>query len=102
MLIGIDASRTTAARRTGTETYSLNLIRELLALGGGHRYRLYFREAPSLDLFPEGEDSRVIPFPRLWTHLRLSWEMLSWPPDLLFVPSHVLPLVHPPRSVVTV
>jgi len=102
MLIGIDASRTTVARRTGTETYSLSLIRELLALGGGHRYRLYFREAPSPILFPESQDRRVIPFPRLWTHVRLSWEMLSQPPDLLFVPSHVLPLVHPLRSVVTV
>jgi glycosyltransferase involved in cell wall biosynthesis len=43
-----------------------------------------------------------MPFPRLWTHVRLSWEMLADPPDLLFVPSHVLPLVHPRRSVVTV
>jgi glycosyltransferase involved in cell wall biosynthesis len=102
MLIGIDASRTTADRRTGTETYSLYLIRELLALGRGHRFRLYFRQAPSPDLFPQSEDRRVIPFPRLWTHLRLSWEMLSEPPDLLLVPSHVLPLVHPRLSVVTV
>ena len=45
---------------------------------------------------------RVIPFPRLWTHLRLSWEMARQPPDVLFVPAHVLPLVHPRRSVVTV
>jgi glycosyltransferase involved in cell wall biosynthesis len=102
MLIGIDASRATAVQRTGTENYSLNLIRELLALGGGHHYRLYFRDVPSPDLFPEYQDRRVIPFPRLWTHVRLSWEMVSSPPDLLFVPSHVLPLVHPLRSVVTV
>ena len=102
MLIGIDASRATTARRTGTETYSLHLIRELLALSGAHHFRLYFRQAPSPDLFPGSEDCRIIPFPRLWTHLRLSWEMLSRPPDLLFVPSHVLPLVHPRLSVVTV
>ena len=31
MLIGIDASRAAVARRTGTETYSLDLIRSLLA-----------------------------------------------------------------------
>jgi len=43
-----------------------------------------------------------MPFPRLWTHLRLSWEMARHPPDLLFVPAHVLPIVHPRRSVVTV
>lgn len=102
MLIGIDASRATNARRTGTENYSLHLIRELLALGGGHRFRLYFNQAPPPGLFLGDAESRVMPSPRLWTHLRLSWEMRSRPPDLLFVPSHVLPLVHPHRSVVTV
>jgi glycosyltransferase involved in cell wall biosynthesis len=45
---------------------------------------------------------RAIPFPRLWTHVRLSAEMLLHPPDVLFVPAHVLPLIHPRRSVVTV
>jgi glycosyltransferase involved in cell wall biosynthesis len=102
MLIGIDASRATAARRTGTENYSLHLIRNLLNLGGTHRFRLYFNQAPVPDLFPEGVDQRALPFSRLWTHIRLSWEMLTDPPDLLFVPSHVLPLVHPQHSVVTV
>jgi glycosyltransferase involved in cell wall biosynthesis len=42
------------------------------------------------------------PFPRLWTHLRLSWEVLRRPPGVLFVPSHVVPLWHPRRTVVTV
>jgi glycosyltransferase involved in cell wall biosynthesis len=101
MLIGIDASRATAARRTGTETYSLRLIRELLTLGEAHRFRLYFNQAPPPN-FSDGAEQRIIPFPRLWTHLRLSWEMLTQPPDLLFIPSHVLPLAHPERSVVTV
>jgi glycosyltransferase involved in cell wall biosynthesis len=137
MLIGIDASRTTASQRTGTETYSLHLIRELLSLGERHRFRLYFRRPPPPSLFgreatgfasgsvagdahglrpeasgehgparnpPQGMpyESRVIPFPRLWTHVRLSWEMARRPPDVLFVPAHVLPLVHPKRSAVTV
>jgi glycosyltransferase involved in cell wall biosynthesis len=105
MLIGVDASRATAVLRTGTEAYSLSLIRELLSLGRGHRFRLYFNQAPQADLFPDDADvaeHRIIPFPRLWTHLRLSWEMCTRPPDILFVPSHVLPVAHPPRSVVTV
>jgi glycosyltransferase involved in cell wall biosynthesis len=102
MLIGIDASRSTAGQRTGTESYSLYLIRELLAAKTRHRFRLYFNQAPSSDLFPDKAERRVIPFPRLWTHLRLSWEMLGKAPELLFVPSHVLPLFHPQCSVVTV
>ena len=102
MLIGIDASRATTAQRTGTETYSLHLIRALLNQGTGHRFRLYFNQAPAPGLFPEGVETRAMPFARLWTHVRLSCEMQAAPPDVLFVPSHVLPLIHPPRSVVTV
>lgn len=102
MLLGIDASRAAAARRTGTENYSLHLIGELLALGQDHSFRLYFNQAPASDLFPIDIEQRVIPFPRLWTHIRLSWEMANHPPDVLFVPSHVLPLIHPRHSVVTV
>jgi len=104
MLIGIDASRAAARERTGTENYSLHLIRHLLALESGHRYRLYFNRPPSIGFFPTAADLelRVMPFRRLWTHGRLSWEMARQPPDVLFVPAHVLPLVHPRSSVVTV
>jgi glycosyltransferase involved in cell wall biosynthesis len=102
MLIGIDASRSVAQKRTGTENYSLNLIRHLLALQNEHCYRLYFNRPPTCDLRLAICNLRIMPFPRLWTHLRLSWEMARRPPDLLFVPAHVLPIVHPRRSVVTV
>ncbi len=105
MLVGVDASRVQAEGGTGTEAYSLSLIRELLRLGAPHRFRLYFREGEAVRLFapdPARWEARVIPFPRLWTHVRLSWEMVRCPPDALFVPAHVLPLVHPRRSVVTV
>jgi glycosyltransferase involved in cell wall biosynthesis len=109
VLIGIDASRSTVAHRTGTETYSLHLIRGLLELDTAHRFRLYFNQAPLPGLFSAAAgaaagrcEQRVMPFPRLWTHARLSAEMLVRPPDVLFVPSHVLPIVHPKRSVVTV
>ena len=102
MLIGIDASRSVAKKRTGTENYSLNLICHLLALPGDHRYRLYFNRPPTYESRITNHELRIMPFPRLWTHLRLSWEMALRPPDLLFVPAHVLPIVHPRRSVVTI
>ncbi|MCR4405447.1 MAG: glycosyltransferase family 4 protein [Anaerolineae bacterium] len=104
MLIGIDASRAARARRTGTENYALHLIRGLLTLDRSHHYRLYFNRRPPPGLFVPGPnwEPRVIPFPRLWTHVRLSWEMAWRPPDVLFVPAHVLPVIHPRRSLVTV
>jgi glycosyltransferase involved in cell wall biosynthesis len=102
MKIGIDASRATVARRTGTENYARRLIAALIPAGGERQFTLYFRDAPPAGAFP-GARQRVIPFPRLWTHLRLSYELIAQPrPDVLFVPAHVLPLAHPLPSVVTV
>ncbi len=104
MRIGIDASRATRPQRTGTEGYSLRLIQALLALDQRNDYTLYFNQAPASGLLDQGPRCRhrVMPFPRLWTHLRLSAELALHPPDLLLVPAHVLPLLHPRRSVVTV
>lgn len=102
MIIGVDASRATSTHPTGTETYSRRLIEALLRLGSPtYRFRLYFRTPPLPGVFP-GAQARVIPFPRLWTHLRLSREMARHPPDLLFVPAHVLPLVRPALTLATV
>jgi glycosyltransferase involved in cell wall biosynthesis len=99
--IGLDASRALSPHPTGTEIYSRRLIEALLDAESPHRFRLYFRHPPPPDAFPSVEH-RVIPFPRLWTHVRLSWEMMRHPPDLLFVPSHVLPLARPPQTLVTI
>ena len=104
MLIGIDSSRATGPQRTGTENYSLFLIRALLELDTENRYRLYFNGPPAPDLFTPRRNVqlRAMPFARLWTHIRLSLEMATNAPDVLFVPAHVLPLVHPPRCVATI
>lgn len=104
MRIGIDASRATMTQRTGTERYSLEVVRALLEMDSRHRWRLYFRDLPPPVLWDwtASAEVRVIPFPRLWTHIRLSWEMATRPPDILYVPAHVLPIIHPRRSVVTI
>ena len=104
MLIGVDASRIARRQRTGVENYSLHVLRELLKQDAENAYRLYL-SAPLPDrlLCPNPRTStRVIRLPRLWTQLGLSKEMVTSPPDVLFVPSHVLPLVTPQRSVVVI
>ncbi len=104
LTIAIDASRTTAARRTGTETYALQLIRALIAQETSHRFVLYFRDAPAPGLFPACShvEQRVIPWPRAWTHLRLAAALWRTRPHVTFVPAHTLPLWFPGPAVVTV
>ena len=104
MLVGVDASRITRRHRTGTENYSLHVLRELLARDTENAYRLYTSAPLAPRLLPTSKrvSTRVIALPRLWTQVGLSAEMLNNPPDVLFVPSHVLPLITPKRSVVVV
>lgn len=104
MLIGIDASRTVCDAPTGTEIYSRELIRALIVQDRANQYRLYTRTLVPRDFFGAAVnfEIRAIPFPRLWTHARLSFEMLTRAPDVLWIPAHVLPPIHPRRSIVTI
>ncbi len=102
--IGIDASRLAVGQRTGTENYAYQVIRGLFRADRTNHYTLYFNGPPAVGLFdalPPRWKIRAIPLPRLWTHLRLSMEMLLHRPRVLFVPAHVAPLIHPP-TVVTI
>lgn len=103
-LIGIDGSRLSEHQRTGTENYSREIARALFDLDLPVRWRLYLNEPISSDrnrYWSQMVDTRPIAAARVWTHGRLSMEMIRHRPDLLFVPSHVVPIVHP-RSVVTI
>ncbi len=103
MRIGIDASRALRFPRTGTENYSLYLIQALVALESEHEFVLYADRQPPPGLIGgERVSWRGIPFPRMWTHLRLAREVTVHPPDVLFVPAHVVPLVRRCPTVVTV
>lgn len=107
MHIGIDASRIAIDERTGTEHYTYELLAALAPQDRQTRYTLYCNRRPRA-LPPLGPNFtlRHIPFPRLWTHARLSAELALHPPEVLFVPAHVLPLGAPlqrlTRTVVTI
>jgi glycosyltransferase involved in cell wall biosynthesis len=106
MLIGIDASRATRSKRTGTEAYAYFLIQALIPLAEarGHRLRLYFNRPPAPDLFASSPavETRIIRLARLWTHLRLAAELGRRPPDVFFTPAHVIPIGYFGPSVATV
>lgn len=130
MLIGIDASRANYKHKSGVEWYAYYLIRHLARIDKNNEYILYADKpltgglsdltkpdyAPYADICnspggwqeiksPHGNFRAKIlkwPFPYLWTQARLSLEMAVWHPDVLFIPSHTLPLIHPRASFVTI
>ncbi len=104
MLIGIDASRAFLRRRTGIEEYAYQVIGHLrFALPEDTRVVLYVRSDQDVTLdLPRGWQAKKLWSPRLWTQARLSLEMFLHPPDVLFVPAHTVPLIHPKKTVVTI
>lgn len=106
MIVGIDASRANKPKRTGTEWYSFHIIQEFKAIiPADITVRLYTREPLLPDFFPlpSNWEVKILHWsPKyVWTLVRLSWEMLFYPCDVLFVPAHGLPLILPKRTVVT-
>jgi len=108
MNIGIDASRANKPIKTGTEWYSYYLIQWFKKLDKDNHYFLYTNAAlkKGLEICPQNFTQKVLNWPpgRLWTQFRLSWEMLKKRKklDRLFVSAHVIPLIHPKNTVVTI
>lgn len=104
MRIGIDASRAAVARRTGTEAYAYHLIRALLPIANArqHQVTVYYNQSPSVPISAENHLVQALPFPRLWTHIRLAAHLLRQPPDVFFTPAHVIPLSYMRPAVATV
>lgn len=100
--LAIDASRALVVPRTGTEWYSLEIIRALATLHGRPSLNLYIRRGQDPADLPDDAVIRPVAPPRLWTHVGLSTALARDRPDALFVPAHVVPLVHPRVTVVTV
>ncbi len=106
MVIGIDASRANRKIKTGVEWYAYYLINAFKKLVVKDNIVLYSDRALRKDLLPLPAcwQSKVLKWPirKIWTLGRLSYEMLRRAPDLLFVPSHTLPLFLPKHSIITI
>lgn len=103
MKIGIEAERANLPEPTGVERYAAELIRNLAEIDRQNEYVLYFRTPPQewFKHLPSNFTLRVIPFPKFWTQLRLSWELFWHPVDALMILASVLPLYHPKNSIFT-
>lgn len=112
MKIGIDASRAFLKNRTGIEEYSYQIIKVLLGELKDHEVVLYVKKNQPASLTDKelriknqeynAVEIREIGFSRFWTQIGLSLELLINPVDVLFIPAHTVPFVHPKNTVVTV
>jgi glycosyltransferase involved in cell wall biosynthesis len=104
MRIAIDANPLTRAARTGTEMYTLELLRALARQDSSNEYALYASTpVPPADLLlPPNFVWHYLAPARAWSHRRLGPAVKRARLDLLFIPAHVLPLGYRGRSVVTV
>ncbi|MEA1936782.1 MAG: glycosyltransferase family 1 protein [Patescibacteria group bacterium] len=104
MKIGIDASRAFGKERTGTEEYSYRLIKNLAMMDiSRHQVFLYARKNSLIDFdLPDNFQLKIISTNRFWTQIGLASEMMINKPDILFVPSHAIPQIHPAKTVVTI
>lgn len=106
MIIGYDGSRAFTNNRTGTENYSYQILWHLAQIDQTNSYHIYLRPNTQVDsaYWPDNFLFQVVPYPRLWTQAGLSKKtFLDKDIDVLFVPSHTLPLIRRPnlKTVVT-
>lgn len=100
MKIGIDASRAFLKKRTGIEEYSFQVIKNLREKLKDAKVTLYVRPGEinsDVDNFeiPENWKIKKIKGFKFWTQIGLSLEMLMHPVDVLFIPAHTVPIIHP-------
>lgn len=98
--IGIDASRSNVKQKTGTEYYSQEIIKHLIK-NKDVDFRLYSKTPLGFLKKEQNIDFKVMPFPKLWSQIRLSLELLFNKPDVLFEPAHTIPIIHGQKVVTT-
>lgn len=109
MRIGIDASRYKITEPTGVEWYSFHLLNNLIPLlGRFHQHEVvvfvngkFKANSFPFDL-PFNVRLRVVERERQWTQIGLWKALKEEKVDLLFVPSHIAPLLYRGKLVTTI
>lgn len=98
LTIAVDVNPSTRAVVTGTESFTREVSSRLPQAGPDLRWR-FFASRPRANL---GMDVTVLPFPRLWSQVRLPLALAAERPNLLFVPGHVVPFAWPGKVLAVV
>ena len=96
--VAVDINPATRAVITGTELFTREVCGRLPKVAPDVRWR-FLASRPRAGL---GVDVMVLPFPRMWSQVRLPLSLAGERPDLLFVPGHVVPFAWPGRVLTVV
>jgi glycosyltransferase involved in cell wall biosynthesis len=96
--VAVDLNPATRAMVTGTELFAREVGSRLTAAAPELGWRFFASRARS----GLGVDLMVVPFPRLWSQVRLPVALARIHADLLFVPSHAVPFAWPGMALTVV
>jgi glycosyltransferase involved in cell wall biosynthesis len=96
--VAVDLNPATREVVTGTEVFAREVGSRLETAAPEIRWR-FFASRPRAGL---KVDLEVVPFPRLWSQVRLPLALARAGADLLFVPSHAIPFAWPGKALTVV
>ena len=124
MILAIETAHAAKPDRTGVEEYCFQIIQHLkTVIPSDVRVVLYCKEQRTKNKAPASAQSRSRgeqidllrdlpanwevkmlgwPLGKLWSQIRLSWELLWHPPDVFFAPGQLIPFFCPPHTVVMI
>jgi glycosyltransferase involved in cell wall biosynthesis len=96
--VAVDLNPATREVVTGTEVFAREVGSRLQPAAPDIRWRFFASRARAgLNV-----DLTVVPFPRLWSQVRLPLALARTRADLLFVPSHAIPFAWPGKALTVV
>jgi glycosyltransferase involved in cell wall biosynthesis len=96
--VAVDLNPATREVVTGTEVYAREVGSRLQGAAPDLQWRFFASRARA----GLGVDLTVVPFPRLWSQVRLPLALARVHADLLFVPSHAVPFAWPGKALTVV
>jgi glycosyltransferase involved in cell wall biosynthesis len=96
--VAVDLNPATREVVTGTEVFAREVGSRLKSAAPDLRWRFFASRARA----GLGVDLTVVPFPRLWSQVRLPLALARAHADLLFVPSHAVPFAWPGKALTVV
>ena len=104
MIIGIEAAHANRSERTGVEEYCWQMIQHFKTIIPADVRVILYSNTPlqaELATLPPNWEVRVLTWPlgKLWSQLRLAFELFLPPPDIFFAPAQLVPLWCPKKTI---